>query len=283
MSGVVVLGTSRDRRASGVWGEGFPPGRGESTVVSTDRTVQPAGMLFEPDLPPARARLLGAGPGLRRGRATTPSSRAVEHGQAVQSGPSMPQPGVPLLRDADRLPRVAVPSTTGLCWVGAHGGSGASTLAALVPGSTSVGLAWPRAADASGPPVTVVLVARSDANGLLAAQRAVVEWASGSVDGVRLLALVVVADAPGRLPRPLRQLRRLVGGGAPQCWELPWVEEWRRGSPPVLEDAPAAYRRLCRVLVGGTSVSAGGAQPDGPAAPVTRETGPTAVVVGGPR
>lgn len=49
------------------------------------------------------------------------------------------------------------------------------------------------------------------------------------VTGVDLLGLVVVADAPGRLPRILRNRVRLVSGAVPRLWEIPWVGPWRLG------------------------------------------------------
>jgi hypothetical protein len=98
----------------------------------------------------------------------------------------------------------------------------------------------------------VVLVARSDVRGLTAAQRAATQWASGSVLGVDLLGLVISADAPGRLPRPLRDLSALVAGGVPRVWHLPWIEPWRTDAPTT-ETLPASARRLLddvRALLG---------------------------------
>jgi hypothetical protein len=78
----------------------------------------------------------------------------------------------------------------------------------------------------------VVLVARSSAYGIKAAQNAAQQWASGMVTGIDLLGLVVVADAPGRRPKILQNLVRLVSGAVPRLWEIPWVEPWRLGEPP---------------------------------------------------
>ncbi|MPY12277.1 hypothetical protein FNH21_16415 [Arthrobacter sp. KR32] len=66
-------------------------------------------------------------------------------------------------------------------------------------------------------------------NGLEAAQRALIEWTSTPLVQVDLLGLTVLADAPGKLPKPLRDLAAIVGGGAPRLWHLPWVEAWRTG------------------------------------------------------
>jgi hypothetical protein len=43
---------------------------------------------------------------------------------------------------------------------------------------------------------------------------------------------VVVADMPGRLPRPLRELLDLVSGGWPRIWRIDWIEALRLGEPP---------------------------------------------------
>jgi hypothetical protein len=90
----------------------------------------------------------------------------------------------------------------------------------------------------------VVIVARTSARGLLAAKAVAKQWASGLVHGVELLGLVLVADAPGRLPKPLRDLSKVVSGGYPRTWQMPWVESWRLGDDPLLDAAPREARRL---------------------------------------
>ena len=118
---------------------------------------------------------------------------------------------------------------------------------AAVPGGFNAGRYWP----VPQPPgrVQVLLVARTHASGLRAAQAAARQWASGSFGaGVTLLGLIAVADAPGRLPRPLRDLLSLVSGGLPRVWEMPWVEAWRLGDPPNSSQLPAAYERLAADL-----------------------------------
>lgn len=188
-----------------------------------------------------------------------PRESAVEPtaAQVVQRrGPSAPQGGVDELDAVDRLPRRTPPATalTALAWwLGAHGGAGESTLAEWLPGSRPADHRWPTgpagpdsAAGAAGGPSPVVLVCRSHARGLQAAQRALTDWASGAVPGVELLGLVVVADAPGRLPKPLRDLARLVGGGAPRVWHLPWLEAARYAPVDGTTGPPAAARKLLR-------------------------------------
>ena len=46
---------------------------------------------------------------------------------------------------------------------------------------------------------------------------------------MELLGLAVLADAPGKTPKALRDFTAIVGGGAPRLWTLPWVEAWRHG------------------------------------------------------
>jgi hypothetical protein len=131
-------------------------------------------------------------------------------------------------------------------WLGCHGGAGTSTLAAAIPGGGDGGRYWPVAA----PAITrVVLVARTHAYGLGAAQMAARQWASGGLPHhVRLLGMAVVADAPGRLPKPLREFLRLVSGGVPQTWEIPWVEALRFGAPPSQAQLPAPFGELATEL-----------------------------------
>lgn len=80
--------------------------------------------------------------------------------------------------------------------------------------------------------------------GLRAAQAAATQWASGIVPHVEVLGLVIVSDAPGRLPRPLREFAQLVSGGLPRTWTVPWIDSWRLGETPTLADSPRAVRRL---------------------------------------
>jgi hypothetical protein len=131
-------------------------------------------------------------------------------------------------------------------WLGAHGGAGESTLEELFAGSRAAGHAWPLV-PAGEPAARVVLVARTHAHGLKAAQLAIRDWTAGGVP-VQLLGLVLIADAPGRLPHALRQLAGLIAGGAPAVWSLPWIEAWRVGDPPGPANAPKVVHRLLEDL-----------------------------------
>lgn len=111
---------------------------------------------------------------------------------------------------------------------GVHGGAGESAVTRLIDGSRSTQHAWPAFEDAGMPP-RVLLVCRSNRDGLESARRALIEWTSPQPPVVELLGLAVLADAPGKLPKELRDLETIVGGGAPRLWHLPWVDAWRTG------------------------------------------------------
>jgi hypothetical protein len=104
-------------------------------------------------------------------------------------------------------------------WRGAHSGAGVTTLARELGGADH-GLS-----NRTGLPTLVVC--RSTADGLMAAQG----LAAGELAGFptwTCLGLVVVAEHPGHLTKPLAELAALVAGGFPDHWSIPWVESWRR-------------------------------------------------------
>ncbi len=116
-------------------------------------------------------------------------------------------------------------------FVGVHGGAGTTTLA-TVYGGHDCGRDWPGPAD----PRSVLLVARTHASGLSAAQHTLELFRQrGTPPGLDLDAVVLVADAPGRLPRPLAQrikaIESVIG-----VHRVPWVVDWRlgdlSGAPP---------------------------------------------------
>ncbi len=159
--------------------------------------------------------------------------------------PLAPQPRTVTPRGPERFPVRALEERdlgAGVWWVGAHGGAGETTLEHLLEGSRAAGHAWPLSPP-SAAPARVVLLARTNAHGLRAAQLAVTEWAAGIVP-VQLDGLVLIADAPGRLPKALRDFAQLVAGGAPAVWRVPWVEAWRTGEPVCAEQAPRTIARM---------------------------------------
>ncbi|MBY8869013.1 DUF6668 family protein [Streptomyces sennicomposti] len=109
-------------------------------------------------------------------------------------------------------------------WVATHGGAGTTTLAAVY-GGHDCGREWP----GPGAPRSVLLVARTHAAGLAAVARAVETFRRGEAPaGLDLDAVVLVADAPGRLPRPLAQRVRPLEA-AIDVYRVPWVPDWRLG------------------------------------------------------
>ncbi|MFC5215607.1 DUF6668 family protein [Streptomyces coerulescens] len=116
-------------------------------------------------------------------------------------------------------------------WVGVCGGAGVSTLASVYGGHDS-GREWPGPAD----PPSVLLVARTHAAGLTAALNALEVFRRGEAPhGLDLDAVVLVADAPGRLPRPLADRVKVIESVI-DVYRVPWVPSWRlgdlNGQPP---------------------------------------------------
>ena len=131
----------------------------------------------------------------------------------------------------------------GVCWVAAHGGAGASTLAKVL-GGTDIGCRWPDST--LDEPARVLLVARTDTQGLRAAARAF----NAVIDnrypaGMGLLGLVLVADLPGRLPQTLRSRVRMLRSKAPM-WQVPWIPQWRLGRQ--VDRLPKQLVKLGRVV-----------------------------------
>lgn len=167
---------------------------------------------------------------------------AVEETPAfAPTGATRPQLSVPQPDHADRLPRWNVSGITpAYWWLGVHGGAGETSLARLDKKTRAAEHHWPITAAGS----TVVLVARSNMSGLRAAQLAATEWASGSTPGINIAGLVVLADAPGRLPKDIREYARVVGGGVPHLWHFPWLEAWRFGHDVLPEELPKEARTV---------------------------------------
>lgn len=160
------------------------------------------------------------------------------------TGPAAPQPLVvaPLrllpIREQHERPALWV--------VGAHGGAGETTLAGIEDTWRAADHAWP-SLPADGR-ARCLLTARTSVRGLYAAQAALTQWAASAAGpSVELLGLALIADAPGRLPRPVTDLCTVVAGGAPRTWHLPWNEDWRLDHPAEGRP-PRAITRLVAVL-----------------------------------
>lgn len=155
--------------------------------------------------------------------------------------------GVEAPAEADRLRSYVTLSPLQVHFVSSHGGAGASTLAALIDGTADAGRMWPLD-PSSTKGVPVVLVARTTVPGLRALQTAMQEWASG-VAPVQLLGTVLIRDIPGRAPRPILDLMKLVSSGVSNAWEIAYLPELRLGSPvssstdiPALRSFATQYR-----------------------------------------
>ena len=144
----------------------------------------------------------------------------------------------PVVPDDFHDPGRRIPVTV----VGAHGGAGTSTVARLI-GAADLGRSWPQPAD--GQPPRVLVVARTHAAGLMAVSQVLAGcFAAGCPEGTYLAGVVLVADAPGRLPKPLAR-RVTVLASAVMMYRIPWVNAWR-----LLEVAadPATVARLATGL-----------------------------------
>ncbi len=130
-----------------------------------------------------------------------------------------------------------------VAWVSTHGGAGASTLARVL-GGADIGRRWPD--PARGEPGRVLLVARTHTAGLQAASQALNALRKGEHPaGVQLVAVVLVADAPGRLPRPLGRRVRVMRSAA-EVHRVPWVPAWRLGEGA--DHLPRPVRALARLI-----------------------------------
>lgn len=143
--------------------------------------------------------------------------------------------------------------------VAAHGGAGASTVTALLNERIPQARVkiyrrirespqeWPCG---PGPNIagTVVLVARTHARGLAAATSAARQWASGSLDGINLVGLVLVHDGP-RLSRQQRSEIQRVSALIPRSWQIGWHEAWRDLVCPTLSDASGEVRRTASSIL----------------------------------
>lgn len=133
---------------------------------------------------------------------------------------------------ADRLDFRTMTGSASIWITGVHGGAGESRIADILENARVTDHCWPVVPDGTTPQAAtprVLLVCRADMRGLTSARNALTQWASGAAPDVDLLGLAVLADAPGKTPKELREFASIVGGGAPRLWTLSWVESWRLG------------------------------------------------------
>ncbi|MFD8740501.1 hypothetical protein ACFV06_37075 [Streptomyces sp. NPDC059618] len=127
-------------------------------------------------------------------------------------------------------------------WIATHGGAGSSTLATVF-GGHDAGRDWPR--PDRGEPASVLLVGRTHAAGLDAVSHTLDIFRRGDAPpGLDLDAIVLVADAPGRLPRQLTQRIKVINSVI-DVYRVPWMPAWRTGDLDVpLPREAAALARL---------------------------------------
>ncbi len=135
---------------------------------------------------------------------------------------SLPAAGLVSAPPAGRSRDTSADPVDGVALLGAHGGAGVTSLlrAGLDRVAVDADRRWP-------PASPVLLVARTSTSGLEWARDLARQHASGLAGDVELLGLVLVPDAPGRLPARTTGLRDLVSGAFVRTWHLPWLEEWR--------------------------------------------------------
>ncbi|WP_062640160.1 DUF6668 family protein [Streptomyces maremycinicus] len=155
-----------------------------------------------------------------------------------QRGPEIWIRGPVAAPDPLPMPYASTAAPRRFSWVCTHGGAGGSTLAAVY-GGHDCGRAWPGAGD----PPSVLLVARTHAAGLDSILRTLEVFRRGEAPhGLDLDAVVLVADAPGRLPRPLVQRVKVIESVI-DVYRVPWVANWRLGElggTPPRETEPLA-------------------------------------------
>ncbi|MFE9685394.1 hypothetical protein [Streptomyces sp. NPDC006285] len=120
-------------------------------------------------------------------------------------------------------------------------------------GGADLGLRWP--APDRGEPGGLLLVARTHAGGMQAASQALNALRLGDHPaGVHLVAVVLVADAPGRLPHALGRRVRVLRSAA-EVHRVPWIPAWRLGEEA--DPLPKQVRALAELTPGVPGRTAG--------------------------
>lgn len=162
------------------------------------------------------------------------------------TGPVRPILGVPPPPREEQLPfRVQPNLPRGEHWyLGVHGGAGETTLAALDPHGREAHHEWPSHTFGH----RVVLVARDHAYGLARLNTALQHWHAGELPNIDVLGAVVIPAAPGRLAKPLRDLRYRATSGAPITWALPWEPRYLAETDPTNVPTPRETARTIRAI-----------------------------------
>lgn len=136
------------------------------------------------------------------------------------TGPTEPDPDIPAPDVVDQLPTRPAPSLrAGRHWyLSAHGGAGASTLAALDERGADAGGTWP----INGEGQSVVVVARETVPGLLAAATAGTQWRALGLPGVKVIALVTIPAQPGKPSMEIARQMKITAGVFPRHYRTEW-------------------------------------------------------------
>ena len=131
--------------------------------------------------------------------------------------------------------------------VGAHGGAGASSLAALWPLAGDAHGCFPGGAAGESP--FVVIVARESEVGLSRAHDLINQHLSGhGGPGTVLVGLVLVAAKDGAASTKLRHHAKVISGlVSDRVWRIPWMPHWLEITPaditPIAIDEPVPTKR----------------------------------------
>lgn len=150
----------------------------------------------------------------------------------------LPVADEPLAGDANYAPAVWL--------VGAHGGAGTSTIAAMLEPFGDAGQRWPSQDEFP----YCVIVCRSTRMGLDAAQSAVLQAQAGAAGPCEVLGILVIADTPGKAPKSLTQRMQIISD-LTHVWQLPYetglrearIEELATWSPSTSADTESAKKR----------------------------------------
>lgn len=154
------------------------------------------------------------------------------------TGPTEPDTDIPAPDVVDQLPTRPAPSLrNGQHWyLSAHGGAGATTLAALDERGSDAHGVWPIHSGGQN----VVVVARETVPGLAAAAVAATQWRAGGVQGVKVIALVTVPAQPGRMSGEIARQMQITAGVFPRHYRTEWHPPFMDHESPT--DAPPSKR-----------------------------------------
>ena len=146
------------------------------------------------------------------------------------------------------MPSFAARPAPGRIWlVGAHGGSGCSTIRMSARDRyMDAGRALPVSTDPCVPS-RIVLCAMCTGRGLESLRSLLSNWNDGFF-GASILMGVAVTMPSSRTPRELRRGALLVGSAAPALWRLPFIRNLDLDGFP--EAYPHAYARMLKDLDG---------------------------------